>query len=190
LGAARAQLHATYILAETRDGLVLVDQHAAHERLVLERMRGELAGSGVRRQPLLIPEVVEMDPADVERLAARAAEFLDLGLVLEGFGPGAVLVREVPALLGQGDIQGLVRDLADDLAAHDEGLALKERLDAVCGTIACHNSVRAGRKLSLPEMNHLLREMEATPLSGQCNHGRPTYVALDRSAIERLFGRK
>ncbi len=190
LGAARAQLHETYVVAQTRDGIVIVDQHAAHERLVYERMKTELDAGGVARQALLIPEVVELDPADAERLLARATEFAELGLVIEGFGPGAVLVRETPALLGACDAAGLVRDLADDLAEHGAALALKERLGEVCGTLACRGSVRAGRRLNALEMNALLRQMEATPHSGQCNHGRPTYVELKLADIERLFGRR
>jgi DNA mismatch repair protein MutL len=190
LGAARAQVHETYIVAQTRDGVVIVDQHAAHERLVYERMKAELAEGGVARQALLLPEVVELDQAEAERVAARAEELAALGLVLEPFGQGAVLVREVPALLGQTDVAGLVRDIADDLAENGAALALKERLEDVCSTMACHGSVRAGRRLTAPEMNALLRQMEATPHSGQCNHGRPTYVELKLTDIERLFGRR
>jgi DNA mismatch repair protein MutL len=190
LGAARAQLHGTYILAETASGIVLVDQHAAHERLVYERMKEGLAARGVPRQALLLPEVVELDETAAARLAGRAAELAEFGLVLEPFGPGAVVVREVPALLPGLDVAALVRDLADELAEWGDALALKERIETVCGTLACHTSVRAGRRLSPAEMNALLRQMEATPNSGQCNHGRPTYVALDLAAIERLFGRR
>jgi DNA mismatch repair protein MutL len=190
LGAARAQVHETYIVAQTRDGVVIVDQHAAHERLVYERMKGELAEGGVARQALLLPEVVELDPAEAERVAARAEELAALGLMIEPFGPGAILVREVPALLGETDAAGLIRDIADDLAENGQALALKERLEEVCSTMACHGSVRAGRRLTAPEMNALLRQMEATPHSGQCNHGRPTYVELKLADIERLFGRR
>jgi DNA mismatch repair protein MutL len=190
LGAARAQLHGTYILAETPTGIVLVDQHAAHERLVYERMKEALAAHGIARQALLLPEVVELDATDAARLAARAAELAEFGLVIEPFGPGAVVVREVPALLPGLDVAALVRDLADELAEWGDTLALKERIEAVCGTLACHTSVRAGRHLSPAEMDALLRQMEATPNSGQCNHGRPTYVALDLADIERLFGRR
>jgi DNA mismatch repair protein MutL len=190
LGAARAQVHETYIVAQTRDGMVIVDQHAAHERLVYERMKGELSEGGVARQALLLPEVVELDPAEAERVAARAEELAALGLVVESFGPGAILVREVPALLGETDAAGLIRDIADDLAENGQALALKERLEDVCSTMACHGSVRAGRRLTAPEMNALLRQMEATPHSGQCNHGRPTYVELKLADIERLFGRR
>ncbi|MBO9502958.1 DNA mismatch repair endonuclease MutL [Brevundimonas sp. A19_0] len=190
LGVARGQLHGTYIVAQTRDGLVLVDQHAAHERLVYERMKAQMAEGGVTRQALLVPEVVELDPAEAERVTDRAGELAELGLVVEPFGAGAVLVREVPALLGRVDAAGLVRDIADDLSEHGAALALKERLGEVCGTMACHGSVRAGRVLSAPEMNALLRQMEATPHSGQCNHGRPTYVELKLADLEKLFGRR
>jgi DNA mismatch repair protein MutL len=190
LGSARAQLHGTYILAETERGIVLVDQHAAHERLVYEKMKEALAARGVARQALLLPEIVEVDEAAATRLAGRAEELAEFGLVLEPFGPGAVVVREVPALLPGVDVGALVRDLADELAEWGDALALKERIETVCGTLACHTSVRAGRRLSAAEMDALLRQMEATPNSGQCNHGRPTYVALDLADIERLFGRR
>jgi DNA mismatch repair protein MutL len=189
LGAARAQLHGTYIVAQTRDGLVVVDQHAAHERLVYERMKTQMAEGAVTRQALLTPEVVELDPAEADRVAARADELAELGLIVEPIG-GAVLVRETPALLGDTDVQGLIRDIADDLAEHGAALSLKERMAEVCGTMACHGSVRAGRVLSAPEMNALLRQMEATPHSGQCNHGRPTYVELKLGDLEKLFGRR
>jgi DNA mismatch repair protein MutL len=190
LGVARAQLHETYVVAQTPDGIVIVDQHAAHERLVYERMKKALEQGGIARQPLLIPEIVELDPTEVTRVASRAAELAELGLVLEAFGPDAVLVREMPAMLGAADIKALVRDLADDIAETGKALSLKERLEAVASTLACHTSVRAGRRLNAEEMNALLREMEATPHSGQCNHGRPTYVELKLADIERLFGRR
>ncbi|HEX8214351.1 MAG TPA: DNA mismatch repair endonuclease MutL [Allosphingosinicella sp.] len=190
LGVARGQVAATYIVAEAEDGLVIVDQHAAHERLVLERMRKAMANGGVARQALLLPEVVELDESACDRLEARAAELTEMGLELERFGARAVLVRATPAMLGNGDIKGLVTDLADELAAYDEALGLKERIDHVAATMACHGSVRAGRLLSVAEMNALLREMEVTPHSGQCNHGRPTWVKLGHSDIEKLFGRK
>ena len=190
LGVARAQVHETYIVAQTVDGIVIVDQHAAHERLVYERMKSALGEQGIARQILLIPEVVELDEASASRLAGRAKEFAELGLVLEPFGAGTVVVREIPALLGETDIQGLVRDLADDLASLDEALSLKDRLGDVCGTLACHGSVRAGRRLNGAEMNAILRQMEVTPHAGQCNHGRPTYVELKLKDIERLFGRR
>ncbi len=190
LGAARAQLHANYIVAQTRDGLVIVDQHAAHERLVYERMKAQMAEGSVTRQALLTPEVVDLDPAEAERVAFRADELAEMGLIVEAFGAGAVLVRETPAMLGDTDVQGLIRDIADDLSEHGQALSLKERLAAICGTMACHGSVRSGRVLSAPEMNALLRQMEATPHSGQCNHGRPTYVELKLADLERLFGRR
>ncbi|MFI5019571.1 MAG: DNA mismatch repair protein MutL, partial [Dongiales bacterium] len=190
LGAPRAQLHETYIVAQTAEGIVIVDQHAAHERLVYERMKQALADGGVKRQGLLIPEVVELDSAAAERLTARAGELAELGLVLEPFGQGAVVVREVPAMLGEVEVKGLVQDLADEIAEFGAALGLKERLEEVCGTLACHGSVRAGRRLNLAEMDALLRQMEATPHSGQCNHGRPTYVELKLADIERLFGRR
>ncbi|WIW89650.1 DNA mismatch repair endonuclease MutL [Sphingobium sp. V4] len=194
LGVARGQVARTYIVAEAEDGLVIVDQHAAHERLTLERMRrameGQENGNRVASQALLLPEVVELDEPACDRLEARAAELKDFGLDLERFGPSAMLVRAVPAMLGQSDVQGLVTDLADDLAAYDSALSLKERLDLVAATMACHGSVRAGRVLSVAEMNALLREMEVTPRSGQCNHGRPTWVKLGHGDIEKLFGRK
>ena len=190
LGAARAQLHDTYIVAQTQDGMVIVDQHAAHERLVYERLKRERAASGIERQMLLIPLVVDLDAADVDRLVGAADALAGLGLVVEAFGPGAIVVREVPALLKDGDITALARDLADRLAEDDGALPLEKRLDHALATMACHNSVRAGRRLRPEEMNALLREMEATPGAGQCNHGRPTYVELKLSEIERLFGRR
>ena len=190
LGVARGQLHNTYIVAQTGDGMVIVDQHAAHERLMLDRLQRAIAAKGIERQALLIPEVVDLDGPSVDRLASRAAEFAELGLVLEPFGTDAVLVREVPSLLKGGDIKGLVRDLADEIAEYGGALSLKERLDEICSTMACHSAVRAGRSLTLEEMNALLREMEQTPLSGQCNHGRPTYVELKLADVEKLFGRR
>jgi DNA mismatch repair protein MutL len=190
LGAARAQVHESYIVAQTRDGVVIVDQHAAHERLTYERMKAALAASGVARQLLLIPEIVELDEADVDRLAGRAEELARYGLVIEPFGPGAVAVRETPALLGEIDAGALVRDLAEHIAEWDDGLPLERKLMHVAATMACHGSVRAGRRLKSEEMNALLREMETTPNSGQCNHGRPTYVELKLADIERLFGRR
>jgi DNA mismatch repair protein MutL len=190
LGAARAQLHETYIVAQTRDSVVIVDQHAAHERLVYERIKAGMANGGVARQVLLIPEIVELDADDAAALAEAAPSLQQLGLVLESFGGGAVMVREVPALLGDTDVKGLVRDLAHEAAGEGGGSLLKDRLEAVCSTMACHGSVRAGRRLTPEEMNALLRDMEATPHSGQCNHGRPTYVELKLTDIERLFGRR
>jgi DNA mismatch repair protein MutL len=190
LGAARTQLHDNYIVAQTETGLVLVDQHAAHERLVYERMKAALAAGDVPRQGLLLPEVVELDPAQLELVLERRAELERLGLVVEAFGEGALLVREVPALLGSPDVPELIRALAQDLAEIDQARSLKGELEQVCATLACHGSVRAGRRLTLAEMNALLRQMEATPNSGQCNHGRPTYVTLSRTDIERLFARR
>ena len=190
LGVARGQVAGTYIIAETADGLILVDQHAAHERLVMERMKRALSGGTAAAQALLLPQVVELDEIAAELVAARSDEFATLGLELERFGPRAVLVRATPALLGQTDAVALVRDLADDLAAFDAAHSLTERLEAVVGTMACHGSVRAGRALSVAEMNALLREMEVTPHSGQCNHGRPTWVKLAKGDLEKLFGRR
>lgn len=190
LGVARAQLHETYIVAQTDQGVVIVDQHAAHERLVHERLKTQLEAEGVKRQALLLPEVIEIGEDGARRLTQRAAELADMGLVLEPFGLGAVVVRETPAVLGEVDIQGLVRDLADELSEMGDHLSLKEKVEEVCGTLACHTSVRAGRRLTVEEMNALLRQMEATPHSGQCNHGRPTYVELKLADIERLFGRR
>ncbi|MEH2540168.1 MULTISPECIES: DNA mismatch repair endonuclease MutL [unclassified Bradyrhizobium] len=190
LGAARTQIHETYIVSQTRDGLIVVDQHAAHERIVYEKLKASLAKNGVQRQILLIPEIVELDEATVEKLLARAEELASFGLAIESFGPGAVAVRETPSLLGKANAAGLLRDLAEHMAEWDEALPLERRLMHVAATIACHGSVRAGRRLKPEEMNALLREMEDTPNSGQCNHGRPTYVELKLSDIEKLFGRR
>jgi DNA mismatch repair protein MutL len=190
LGAARAQVHDTYIVAQTDDALVIVDQHAAHERIVYEKLKAAIEKSGVARQILLIPEIVELDESDVERLLGRAQELGRYGLVLESFGPGAVALRETPALLGEIDGAGLVRDLAEHMSEWDETLPLERRLMQVASSMACHGSVRAGRRLKPAEMNALLREMEQTPNSGQCNHGRPTYVELKLGDLERLFGRR
>ena len=190
LGAARGQVAATYIVAETDDALIIVDQHAAHERLTLERMNRALAGGAVASQALLVPEVVELDEIGAGRVADRADELAELGLEVEAFGPTAILVRATPALLATCDVKGLITDLADDLSAFGRALSLKERLDGVAATMACHGSVRAGRHLSIAEMNALLREMEVTPHSGQCNHGRPTWVRLAKTDIEKLFGRR
>ena len=190
LGAARAQVHDTYIVAQTADGLVVVDQHAAHERIVYERLKEAIDKTGIPRQILLIPEIVDLDEADVERLVGRADELSRYGLVIEPFGPGAVALRETPALLGQIDGAGLIRDLAEHIGEWDETLPLERRLMQVASSMACHGSVRAGRRLKPEEMNALLREMERTPNSGQCNHGRPTYVELKLTDIERLFGRR
>ncbi|MEI9905846.1 MAG: DNA mismatch repair endonuclease MutL [Asticcacaulis sp.] len=190
LGAARAQIHETYVIAQTDDGLIIVDQHAAHERLVYEQMKAEMADGHVTGQALLIPEIVDLEREEVMRLITRAADLTAMGLHIEAFGPTSVLVREIPALLGDCDIAGLVRDLVDDLTEHGELLALKERMAEICGDHACRHSVRAGRRLNAEEMNALLRQMEATPHSGQCNHGRPTYVELKLKDIEKLFGRR
>lgn len=190
LGAAVAQLHNTYIVAQTKDGLVIVDQHAAHERLMYEKFKAEMEANGVARQALLIPETVVLSDAQAARVTARAAEWAGLGLIIEPFGESTILVREVPAILGDANVAGLIQDLADDLSLYEDGLALADKLEAVLSTMACHGSVRAGRALSVHEMNALLRQMEATPFSGQCNHGRPTYVSLKRSDVEKLFGRR
>jgi DNA mismatch repair protein MutL len=190
LGVARGQVAATYIVAEAEDGLVIVDQHAAHERLVLERMRKAAGGGQVARQALLIPDVVELDEPDCDRLEAAAGELGELGLEIERFGLAAMLVRATPAPLGKTDIPALLADLAAELAELGTALSLRDKLDHVAATIACHGSVRAGRILSVAEMNALLREMEVTPHSGQCNHGRPTWVKLAHGDIEKLFGRK
>ena len=190
LGVARGQIANTYIVAETDDALILVDQHAAHERLTLERMKRALAGGGIAGQALLMPQLVELDEIAAGRIVDRAGELAELGLEVEGFGAAAVLVRATPALLGGIDAAGLIRDLADDLAAWGAAVTLRERLDGIAATMACHGSVRAGRALGIAEMNALLREMEVTPHSGQCNHGRPTWVRLAKPDIERLFGRR
>jgi len=190
LGIARGQVSETYIVAEAEDGLVIVDQHAAHERLVLERMNKAMAEGGVASQGLLVPEVIDLDESACDALEERIGELVELGLELERFGPKAMLVRATPAMLGAGDVKGLVTDLADEIAAYDQHLSLKEKLDHVAATMACHGSVRAGRVLNVAEMNALLREMEVTPHSGQCNHGRPTWVKLGHGDIEKLFGRK
>ena len=190
LGAARAQVHETYIVSQTDDGLVIVDQHAAHERLVYERLKKSLIDQGVSRQILLIPEVVDLPHDDVARLIERASQFAEVGLIVEEFGPGAVAVRETPGMLGNIDAAALVRDLADEIAEWEQGVSVRDRLDRVASTMACHGSIRAGRILKPAEMDALLREMEATPNSGVCNHGRPTYIELKLVDIERLFGRK
>ena len=190
LGAAVAQLHHTYIVSQTMNGLVIVDQHAAHERIMYEKFKAAMASDGVPRQMLLLPEVVELTDAQAARVMGRASEWAQLGLVLEAFGEATILVREVPSLLGDTNIHGLVQDLADDLSLYEDGLALADKLEAILSTMACHGSVRAGRALNLSEMNALLRQMEATPFSGQCNHGRPTYVSLAKSDVEKLFGRR
>ncbi|MCM2344640.1 MAG: DNA mismatch repair endonuclease MutL [Alphaproteobacteria bacterium] len=191
LGAARAQIHENYIIAQADDGLVIVDQHAAHERLVYERFKSELISTGIARQGLLTPEIVDLDDSDAQRLLDNATELSRLGLEIEPFGKGAIAVRSLPALLGNRvDIAGLIHDLADELSEHGSVQGLEDRLHHVLATMACHGSVRAGRRLNANEMNSLLREMEETPLSGQCNHGRPTWIKLQLSDIEKLFGRR
>ena len=190
LGLAKAQLHETYIVAQTDDGLVIVDQHAAHERLVYEKMKEDMAETGIKRQNLLLPEVVEMSSENANALLMKADELDKFGVEIESFGESGIVVRSIPALLGKDDIKSLMRDLADEIVDMGEALSLKERIGEILGTMACHGSVRAGRRLTIDEMNALLRQMESTPHSGQCNHGRPTYVKLKRGDVERLFGRK
>ncbi|WP_224816333.1 DNA mismatch repair endonuclease MutL [Hasllibacter sp. MH4015] len=188
LGAARAQVHENYIIAQTPKGIVLVDQHAAHERLVYERLKAQMAEHGVARQALLIPEIVTLG-ADADRLLDHAAELERFGLLIEAFGPGTIAVRETPAILGEINAEALLRDVLDELDDLGDSQTLQARVEAVLSRVACHGSIRSGRQMRADEMNALLREMEATPLSGQCNHGRPTYVELKLSDIERLFGR-
>ncbi|MER9891806.1 DNA mismatch repair endonuclease MutL [Mesorhizobium sp. M0119] len=190
LGAARAQVHENYIVAQTRDSLVIVDQHAAHERLVYEALKNALHSRAVPSQMLLLPEIVDLPEEDAERLATHSETLARFGLGIERFGPGAVAVRETPSMLGETNVQQLVRDLADEIADNDTLDTLKERLDKIAATMACHGSVRSGRLLKPEEMNALLRQMEATPGSGTCNHGRPTYIELKLADIERLFGRR
>ena len=190
LGLARAQLHETYVVAENADGIVIVDQHAVHERLVYEGLKVEMAAKGIRRQGLLIPEVIELSENQQQKLLSLMEDLEKLGLVIEGFGGTSIVVREMPALLGQGDIKQLVLDIVDDLDEIGSSAKLQETIDEILGTMACHGSIRAGRRLSIQEMNELLRQMESTPHSGQCNHGRPTYVELKKKDIERLFGRR
>ncbi|MFT3986329.1 DNA mismatch repair endonuclease MutL [Aestuariivirga sp.] len=189
LGAARAQLHGNYIVAQTASGMVLVDQHAAHERLVYERLKREREGGRIATQPLLVPQVIDLDPVLAERVAGAADVLAQSGLAVEAFGEGAVLVREVPAALAHGDVAGLVQDVADELAEQGVSTRIEDRINHILATMACHHSVRSGRALRPDEMNALLREMEATPNSGQCNHGRPTFIELKLADIERLFGR-
>ena len=190
LGAAVAQIHKAFIVAQTENGVMIIDQHAAHERIVYEKMKQALEEHGVKRQILLVPEVVEMDEPSASRILSRADQLAELGLVVEIFGGNAVLVREIPALLGKTDVGALLRDMADELAEVDDTRALRDRLESLCATMACHGSVRAGRLLTLDEMNALLRQMEFTPHSGQCNHGRPTYVELKKTDLEKLFERR
>lgn len=190
LGAACAQIHENYIVAQTRDGLVLVDQHAAHERIVYEKMKAALEQGGIARQALLLPEVVELDARAADALLERKEELAELGMVIDSFGGGAIVVQEMPALLGKTDVQKTVRDLADDMASYGSAEPLREKMYEVCSTMACHGSIRSGRRLTAEEMNALLRQMEQTPHAGQCNHGRPTYVELKLHDIEKLFGRR
>jgi len=190
LGAARGQVHENYIIAQTADGMVIVDQHAAHERLVYEDLKRQMAERGVAAQALLIPEIVDLSATDAERLLAAAEDLARLGLAIEPFGPGAVAVRETPAILGEVDAQALLRDVLDELADSGETRLVQDRIEAILSRMACHGSVRSGRRMRAEEMNALLRQMEATPHSGQCNHGRPTYVELKLGDIERLFGRR
>ena len=189
LGAARAQVHENYIVAQTADGMVIIDQHAAHERLVYEKLKRQMGENGVTSQALLIPEIIEMSDGDATRLLELADDLANLGLHIEGFGPGTVAVRETPAILGQCDARALVLDILDELADQGDSLTLRARIEAILSRVACHGSIRSGRRMQADEMNALLREMEATPHSGQCNHGRPTYVELKLADIERLFGR-
>ena len=189
LGAARAQLHENYIIAQTADGMVIVDQHAAHERLVYEKLKAQMAQNGVASQALLIPEIVEMNDADAARLLEMSDDLARLGLVIEPFGAGTVAVRETPAILGQINARAMLLDILDELSDQGDSLSVTARLEAVLSSVACHGSIRSGRRMQADEMNALLREMEATPHSGQCNHGRPTYVELKLSDIEKLFGR-
>ncbi|HKL06399.1 MAG TPA: DNA mismatch repair protein MutL, partial [Roseovarius sp.] len=189
LGAAKAHLHENYIVAQTRDGMVIVDAHAAHERLVYEKLKRQMAENGVAAQALLIPEIVDLSEGDAARMLELADDLAGLGLVIEAFGGGAVAVRETPAILGQCDARAMVLDIVDELADQGDSTTVKARIDAILSRVACHGSVRTGRRLQADEMNALLREMEATPHSGQCNHGRPTYVNLKLADIERLFGR-
>ncbi len=189
LGAARGQVHENYIIAQTEDGIVIVDQHAAHERLVYEKLKTQMAQNGVPAQALLIPDVVEMSESDSARLLDIADELTRMGLTIEPFGNGAVVVRETPAILGEVNADALLRDILDELDDQGEARAVQDRIEAILSRVACHGSIRSGRQMRAEEMNALLREMEATPYSGQCNHGRPTYVELKLSDIERLFGR-
>lgn len=190
LGAAKTQLHSTYIVSQNKTGIIITDQHAAHERIVYEKMKHALTNGGIKRQILLIPEVVELEASKLTRLLEQQIDFSKFGFIIEEFGSGALIVREVPSLIGEADIQTLIKDLADDLEEIGSTTILEDKLGHICGTLACYGSVRAGRSLNIEEMNTLLREMENTPHSGQCNHGRPTYVELNLTDVERLFGRR
>ncbi len=190
LGVAKAQIHETYIVAQSENGLVIVDQHAAHERIVYEKMKSKISESFLQRQALLVPEVIDLKESQIESLEKRFDELSDFGLIIEKFGVNAVLVRETPAILGVLDIKKMILDLVDEIESLGEAVSLKEKIEEVCATISCHGSIRSGRKLNLDEMNELLRQMESTPHSGQCNHGRPTYVEMKKNDIEKLFGRR
>ena len=191
LGSARAQLHQNYIVAQTSQGLVIVDQHAAHERLVYERFKAQMEERGIEKQGLLSPEIIELEERDAARLLKHSEALAKLGLEIEPFGAGAIAVQSLPALLGdKPNLQGLINDLVDELAEHGNALSLEERLNHILSTMACHGSIRSGRRMNADEMNALLRQMEQTPLSGQCNHGRPTYIELSLADIEKLFGRR
>jgi DNA mismatch repair protein MutL len=191
LGAARAQIHENYIIAQSEDGLVIIDQHAAHERLVYERFKAQLSDHGIERQGLLTPEIIDLGEAEAERLLKFAPDLARLGLEIEAFGAGAIAVQAAPALLGsRPDLQNLIRNLSDDITEHERADTLEERMNAILSSMACHGSVRSGRRMNSDEMNALLRQMEITPLSGQCNHGRPTYIELSLKDIEKLFGRR
>jgi DNA mismatch repair protein MutL len=190
LGTARGQVHENYIIAQTATGMVIVDQHAAHERLVYEKLKAQMADKGVASQALLIPEIVDLSAGDCARLLEAAPDLARLGLVVEPFGGGAIAVRETPAVLGQINAKSLVLDVLDELADGGTSSTVQARIEAILSRIACHGSIRSGRRMRAEEMNALLREMEATPHSGQCNHGRPTYVELELADIERLFGRR
>jgi len=190
LGAAVGQLHGTYIISQTADSVVIIDQHAAHERLVYETMKRQLLDGVIKRQMLLVPDVVQLAAADCQRLLDQAGQLAELGLLIEGFGQNTLLVREIPALLGKTDVKALLQDIAEELAEFGSAATLRDRLEEICATMACHGSVRSGRALNLDEMNALLRQMEQTPNSGQCNHGRPTYVELKKNDLEKLFERR
>ena len=189
LGAARAQVHENYIIAQTENGIVIVDQHAAHERLVYEKLKTQMAENGVAAQALLIPEIVELTDSDAAIILSISDDLSRLGLTIEPFGGGAIAVRETPAILGEINASAMIRDIVDELTDQGDSASVKAKIDAILSRVACHGSIRSGRRMQGPEMNALLREMEATPLAGQCNHGRPTYVELKLSDIERLFGR-
>ena len=190
MGAARAQLHATYIITETEDGIAIVDQHAAHERLVMERMKSALDEGGIKRQILLLPEVIEPGKAEAGLILDHQEMLAQLGLVVEPFGDGAILVREVPAMLGQANVAAMIQDIIEELHHLGSSTILDDKINHVLATLSCHGSVRAGRRLNAAEMNALLREMEVTPRSGQCNHGRPTWISLSLKDIEKLFSRR